>query len=80
MNEEKNNAQLFRTTTIKLCNPINITMPIRILIGHVNHVREKKLLHGGRDTLYLAWYARVPRWFSVGICKYRPGYKSHDLL
>ena len=20
------------------------------------------------------------RWFSVGICKYRPGYKSHDLL
>ena len=20
------------------------------------------------------------RWFSVGICKYNPGYKSHDLL
>ena len=20
------------------------------------------------------------RWFSVGICKYKPGYKSHDLL
>ena len=19
-------------------------------------------------------------WFSVGICKYKPGYKSHDLL
>ena len=39
----------FKTTSIKLCNPINITMPIRILIGHVNHVREKKLLHGGRE-------------------------------
>ena len=21
-----------------------------------------------------------PRWFSVGICTYKPGYKSHDLL
>ena len=21
-----------------------------------------------------------PGWFSVGICKYKPGYKSHDLL
>ena len=20
------------------------------------------------------------RWFSVGICNYKPGYKSHDLL
>ena len=20
------------------------------------------------------------RWFSVGICKFKPGYKSHDLL
>ena len=39
----------FGNLTTKLCNPINITMPIRILIGHVNHVREKKLLHGGRE-------------------------------
>ena len=23
---------------------------------------------------------RGPWWFSVGICKYKPGYKSHDLL
>ena len=22
----------------------------------------------------------LSRWFSVGICKYKPGYKSHDLL
>ena len=22
----------------------------------------------------------LTRWFSVGICKYKPGYKSHDLL
>ena len=21
-----------------------------------------------------------PGWFSVGICKHKPGYKSHDLL
>ena len=24
--------------------------------------------------------AERERWFSVGICKYKPGYKSHDLL
>jgi hypothetical protein len=24
--------------------------------------------------------ANKSRWFSVGICKYKPGYKSHDLL
>ena len=22
----------------------------------------------------------ILRWFSVGTCKYKPGYKSHDLL
>ena len=22
----------------------------------------------------------LSRWFSVGVCKYKPGYKSHDLL
>ena len=22
----------------------------------------------------------ISLWFSVGICKYKPGYKSHDLL
>ena len=29
----------------------------------------------GPETL-----AAGSRWFSVGICKYKPGYKSHDLL
>ena len=24
--------------------------------------------------------SKTLRWFSVGICKYMPGYKSHDLL
>ena len=27
------------------------------------------------------WYtAMATRWFSVGLCKYKLGYKSHDLL
>ena len=30
-------------------------------------------LHYGR-------FLCLDRWFSVGICKYKPGYKSHDLL
>ena len=28
------------------------------------------------NKCYVAW----SRWFSVEICKYKPGYKSHDLL
>ena len=31
-------------------------------------------------TLKVQIVGRTHKWFSVGICKYKPGYKSHDLL
>ena len=33
-----------------------------------------------RSDPVTAYERMVSRWFSVGICKYKPGYKSHDLL
>ena len=32
------------------------------------------------DVASHIWIATCNRWFSVGICKHKPGYKSHDLL
>ena len=29
---------------------------------------------------FVAFQKHGLRWFSVGICKYKPGYKSHELL
>ena len=44
-----------------------------IVINHLEPTAvESNILHF--DSEY------DDRWFSVGICKYKPGYKSHDLL
>ena len=30
------------------------------------------------EAIATSGHLAVERWFSVGICKYKPGYKSHD--
>ena len=53
---------------------------------------EKKCYEKDQKITCMLWRAKkskecissevtiFSRWFSVGICKYKPGYKSHDLL
>ena len=39
--------------------------------------RRASAIHTGQRQLM---GLQNDRWFSVGICKYKPGYKSHDQL
>ena len=72
MSSEKN-LPLYKKSTVVVVTsstPLNIS-PCKKDVGG---------LSGGlvEQGLRLAGFALG--WFSVGICKYKPGYKSHDLL
>ena len=72
---------LFEIQYCKNClNEINIYLPhynMRILSMDnllSYYIDREKLWCVVLSGQLLYW------WFSVGICKYKPGYKSHDLL
>ena len=44
----------------------------------VIHLERKQLLIATEEVSWLG--IPMSRWFSVGIYKYKPGYKLHDLL
>ena len=47
-------------------------VPAPYFLGHI--------CKNGKLCGHILKFGQRLRWFSVGICKYKPGYKSHDLL
>ena len=61
---------------LKKAAPLNIEFNRKVQFLHWNG--EKFIVYStlnGNDSDIMEF-----RWFSVGICKYKPGYKSHYLL
>ena len=74
-----------RTWRYKLIHNINYWTPFPIDQDFYLSPTFQDLLQRTYNNQSLHWYkpslrAYYQRWFSVGICKYKPGYKSHDLL
>ena len=62
------------------CLFLNVYVPEKVFTeGISEYLPVMAWIHGG--ALEVGWNSfSSSGWFSVGICKYKPGYKSHDLL
>ena len=65
-----------------IINPIHITNKFVFFFQETQGVcvaTLKEKVAGEEECKFPSFFS-AQRWFSVGISKYKPGYKSHDLL